>query len=85
MTDLPQKWLRKIILEHHEQRKQNWMLSADPSKIILTPGLPILPAAKSEALGLIHRLERSQICFASGSKTPHLDVSTPNLDLESYL
>ena len=50
MIGLPQKRLCKIILEYHKQRICNWMLSADPSKIILTPGFSILPAVKSEAL-----------------------------------
>lgn len=46
------------------------MLPADPSKVMLSSDFLICPAAKSTALDLIDRLEQSQICLTSGSKTP---------------
>lgn len=46
------------------------MFPADPSKVMLSPGFLILPAAKSAALDLMDRLEQNQISFTSGSKTP---------------
>lgn len=46
------------------------MFPADPSKVMLSLGFLILPAAKSAALDLMDRLEQNQISFTSGSKTP---------------
>lgn len=46
------------------------MLPVDPSKVMLSPGFLRLPTTKSAALNLMDRLEQSQICFTSGSKTP---------------
>lgn len=51
------------------------MLPADPSKV--SPDFLIRPAAKSAALDLIDRLEESQICSTSGSKTPQCIHTRP--------